>query len=91
MTGITRDDIVAGKVDEAINEAIGDIFPGAHVAVTWFSAETMTWSFEIVVPSPPKVEVTETATLEEIIAAAEEAVTDAKQKLLTAWGAEVVA
>ena len=47
---LTSSNIVAGQVDEAINQAVGDIWPGAHVAVTQYDAARRVWLFDITVP-----------------------------------------
>lgn len=86
MSTPTRSEFVGGKVDDAINEAIGDIWPGAHVIVTWYDANTETWTFELGTTPVPAVEAVEGAELSAIIAAAEDSVRIAKLKLLKAWG-----
>lgn len=83
--GVPRADIVSGKVDDAINEAVGDIWPGAHVVITQYNRVAETWSYTISFPDV-EIEATEELRLEEVIDRAERAVTDAKAKLLTAWG-----
>ena len=93
MPILTNSDVVAGQVDEAINQAIGDIWPGAHVAVTQYDAARRVWSFDITVPQIPTVSMTDAAmfdadALGQLVAAAEDAVRVAKAKLLAAWGIE---
>ena len=88
---LTNSNIVAGQVDEAINQAVGDIWPGAHVAVTQYDAVRRVWLFDITVPQIPTVSVTDAAltqpgALNDLIGMAEDAVRVAKAKLLTAWG-----
>ena len=82
----TQTEFVGGKIDTAINEAVGDIFPTAHVAVAQHNLEQDVWIFDIVVAPIDPIAVPTGTPIGEIIGAAEDAVRLAKLKLLTAWG-----
>ena len=84
----SRDDFVGGKVEAAINEAIGDILPGAHVTVAQYYKPGDVWEFHLALPPLPAFEVPAHAHLEEIIETAERTVRAAKVQLLVALGVD---
>lgn len=92
-----RDDIVAGKVDQAINEAVGDIFPGAHVIIVQHINDPEVggfWQWDIALSSLTPVQVSDRVlahpdALDGVISLAESVVSDAKTALLKAWGLDV--
>lgn len=84
--------IAAGQIEQAVNEAIGDIIPGAHVAIVYHTELEAGWVFEITLPAPGPVTLTDEALtvdpnwLQHLIGEAEDLVRAAKLRMLTAWG-----
>lgn len=87
--------IMAGKADETINEVVGDIIPGAHVAFTQYNAPEDAWTFTIVMPALPDLVIpadviTDRADMLAFIAgAASELALQARRDLLISLGIEV--
>lgn len=87
----TQSEFVGGAIDQAVNEAVGDILPGAHVAFSQYNATEDVWIFTVTMPPVGDIKVPAGTELAQIIDEAEALAREARQRLVLAFGKAMLA